>query len=450
MFMQLFGWDTVWATNVDKVNQELINNSHQLISTFSYQLHDDVFNADVNVQGTFAEWQIVPGGAGKLLHLQTKILSGTMQITGAAPQSFKLDSVSTILEIQLEMLPSASGEYKELKFNFKEYSSTSNSAVDGAVTPVQLIDPNNNLQGSQIATQLLLHAMSMCLIANLDEISYVFAKLNLVDPSSNSWLVPKGYTYHYISLNSSQQYLCILGSLVSTDVSMLPAQVDPSVLPADKDASLAISPEAFLQYVIKPSLPAVYGHGTTDANFIYSSSKITNNGSIDCDGCKVGAINYYPKIRNLLVTVDDNALRTSLSGDCDISGLPHAYFDWSVGLRNQMSFDPNTKNINFAADPSPTQSHSNHIPWYDYMIGAGIGAAVVAIICPIIASKTTDSLSSGSKLSMAEHPPQTVQWSGTQNFNVLEACLSGAFYMKGELETCQAQSPNPNLHLQAA
>lgn len=448
--MQLYGWDTVWATNVNKVNQELINNSHQLISTFDYQLHDDAFNADVNVKGTFAQWQIVAGGSGKLLHLQTTIQSGTMQVTGLAPQSFDLTNVSTVLEVQLDMLPSRVGQYNELKFNFKEYSATSNQNIDGAVTPVSVNDPDHNLKASSIATQLLLHAVSMCLIANLSEISYVFAKLNLVDPTSNSWLLPKGSIYHYISLNNNiDQYLCILSSLVSTDVSMLPAQVDPALLPGTRDASLAISSQAFLQYVVKPSLPEVYGHGTTDANFTYSGNQITNNGNIGCDGCKVGLVNYYPTITGLQIVVDDNALRTSLSGNCDISGLPHAYFDWSVGLRNQMTFDSNSKSLSFSQDPSPTQSHSNHIPWYDYLMGAGIGAAVVAILCPIIANDTTNSLSTGTKLTMAAHPPQTVEWGDTKNFNVLEAGLSGAFYMKGELELCQVQQYNQTQQMQA-
>lgn len=427
--MQLYGWDAVYTIRAEKVNQLFQENMAGLVSTFDYQLNDKQFNTNVHIYGTFGPWQIIPGGDGKLLHLQLPIENGRLELQGALQQNLDLAGVVAVVEIQLQMLPSTDGSYKELRFNFKQVGSQVGDQTDGAVTPVNVPVPKTL---SVLDQQMLLNAIANCLIVNQDEVVFVFAKINLVAPDANSWLAPKESVYHYLA-TGTDQFLCILSLLVSADISNLATQVDPTLVSGDNDACFAISSNVFLTNVIRPSLPAIYGHGATLSNFVFSGSQIINNGVIDCDGCEVGAIMYYPKITRLTINVQDDALQSNLAGACDITGLPNAYFDWSIGLNNKLVYNAANHSLAFAADPHPSQDHSNHIPWYDYILGGGIGAVVVAILVPIISDTTTDHLTSGSALSMASSPPQTVQWAGMSHFDVREAALSGVFYMRGSL-----------------
>ena len=98
--MDLFGWDTIFATTLSKANQALRAGMANLVSSFTFS------ESGFDLTGAFAPWQMVTGGAGKLLHMQVPIVSGTMK---SGSGSIDLAGLSVTVEVSLQLLPSQAG-----------------------------------------------------------------------------------------------------------------------------------------------------------------------------------------------------------------------------------------------------------------------------------------------------------------------------------------------------
>lgn len=89
--METYGWDTVFATTIDHANKALAASHDKLLPTFNFSM--DGYQID----GAFGRWQIVPGGAGKLLHLELPIESGKM--IDRSGKSFDVSGISVVVEV---------------------------------------------------------------------------------------------------------------------------------------------------------------------------------------------------------------------------------------------------------------------------------------------------------------------------------------------------------------
>ena len=139
--MDLFGWDTIFATTLSKANQALRAGMANLVSSFTFS------ESGFDLTGAFAPWQMVTGGAGKLLHMQVPIVSGTMK---SGSGSIDLAGLSVTVEVSLQLLPSQAGAgASDLRFNFSSVGSTPGSATPGLVTPLSISDPQNRLTSVQ-------------------------------------------------------------------------------------------------------------------------------------------------------------------------------------------------------------------------------------------------------------------------------------------------------------
>lgn len=69
--LDLFGWDTVFATNFTKLNEAIV--AQKSTPESFYHLDPDI---DATIEGTWGDWQISPGGDGEYLHITCPVTKG--------------------------------------------------------------------------------------------------------------------------------------------------------------------------------------------------------------------------------------------------------------------------------------------------------------------------------------------------------------------------------------
>ncbi len=420
--MNLYGWDTGYATSIVEVNQALADPTVRPVAF-------DVTAQGISVQGQFGAWTIVPGGSGQLMRLQTAIASGS--ISGGGAPAADLSGLAVVREVNLQLLPSSLPKQQDLKFNFKTLGVVGTPSGPGVVTPVLVLDPAKKLTFTQGAVFGAAIAQSLC--DQAAAVSFAFASINLVPPSpAATWLTPVSCAYTYYQTDGGAGYLVILSATDARDTSGLSRKIDPDLINGAGNGFFAISQALFLQHVIQPILPALYSG--TDASFYRfdaPSCTLVATKAIGLPGTQAGAITYYPEITGLQIGVAGSNVTATASGDCDLKmGMSMTF---SVISTSASSVSPSTGELSLAKDPNPGESHDSHIPWYDYLMGA-IPDIIMAIVVPVIADGIASGLSSQIKgMQFASAGAQNVHWAGMKKFTIAGGQLNSGFRLWGTL-----------------
>jgi len=426
--MNIFGWDTVTALSVGAVNRALAANSNQLIQEF--KVSGETFGNSYELQGEFGPWQVVAGGSGSLLRLSVPIATGSIRPGVGAVVD--LAGSTAVLEVSLDLLPTADGRSQHLVFALDRAATTGAVPQPGAVTPVSLSAPAAaTAELGTLGVELVLDGVAQALASDASAVSYVLASVNLVPPTANSWLTPVQSAYVYQEVIGAGSYLAILSTVSSRDIAQLPRTVDPELFSGGGDAAFAISEDLFLEQLIRPALPQVFG-GSADAScFGYDPVKhvITAARQFGIAEVKEGAIWYTPNVTTLSLGVVGGALAMAVNGTCDLkAGIS---MDFWVTSQYPMIYQPATARISFGGDPHATSGHSAHIPWWFWA-----GGLLVEAITQIVVSVITDSLSSElssrfGSVGLAALAGQPVAWQGMSQFDVVGARLNGSLMISG-------------------
>lgn len=416
--MNLFGWDTAYATHFQTLNAAL-KGATDMPQAFS------VSGSGLSASGRFGDWQVQPGSSGTLLHIASTLVSG--KITGGNDPDGDLAGVIVTFEVDLTLLPTGVAGQKALRLNLQKAGKRASAADSGVVQPYDLGPPGLSLGIAQQA--FLPGALAQFLVDNAAAFSFAFARANLVAPGAGGWLEPVSLAYSSYE-NGTDSYLVLYGATDGRDVSALPRSVDPALLSGPGPAYFAVSGGLFLNNVVRPVMPDVFaGTSKADYGFDAATPAVTSGASIHLPGVKSGAIWYYPILDHVRVTLDGAHVVIAVSGSADLyMGMSMTF---SVTSRCPASFDPAKDVIAIARDPSPSSSHDSHIPWYDYLLGL-IPDVIMAIVVPIIAGDVADTLGKElSGIAFAKAGPQSVAWPGITGFAPNAGGLNGAFQMSG-------------------
>lgn len=422
--MNTFGWDTVYVININKINNSLLSNKDKLILNFDTTGTTEL---PVVAKGTFSRWEIVQGGSGAILYLKLHIGNGKVLFTNTR-QECDMSGIALVVAVQLTLLPKQ--DKQELKFNIQSVGEIGIVPQPGVITPVTLQGAEGKLDNTQCA--LLMIALSQFILANAAQLTYVFATINLVPPSVNSWLTPVQSAYMYMSRENAPGALAVLSVSTEKNISDLPLQVDAQLLSPAYDASFGISRELFLKNVIQPALPDVFK--TASASFVYNPSRenIQNTKTIAMPAVKSGAIFYYPELSLFHTGTTGSGLTSKYEGYCDLkAGISMRFW---IDPTNEAIYNPEYKMLYFLSDPSPVTRNEVHIPWYWWFSGLlirGIMELIVRAVGNSIAQSLTTDVSK--YLTLTKNPPTSVQWTGTEQLNIQAASLNVGFYMQGNL-----------------
>lgn len=431
--MDTKGWDTAFLCAMSKINDNLAAHGSELITEFDYS------EDGIEITGSFGPWRLVTGGSSKVLRFQLPITAGKIDAPGLR---YPLDGIVPEVDLQLSFLDS-DGDVRPLVFDCRVPGRAAGDTTPGAVTMINP-DTTGTIAATSPAWGIVHDLLPKVVIENREQLRHVFARVNLVPPESGGWLAPVKFDYVYHEpVGGDAGYLGVLTVVSDRDITGLQRVVDPALAGDGSDPlCFGISQTLFLDKVVRPALPAAFGHGAMEANFVMSAGGIVNNGKLDAGGKEVGLVWYYPKITSLRVEVADNALRVTSDGSFDITGLTDAYVTFTTSARNEAHFDPDRRTLSFLADPNPHKDYTKHVPTWEYIIGI-IGGPIILAIVDIVVDIVTDNVSSSVSESvntangvlLSTIASDVVEWPGLSTFDVRDAGLSGALYLRGKFVT---------------
>lgn len=424
--MNLFGWDTAYAVDIRDANSALSQTASTLIPGFNSEIHSQL--GDFNIEVKFGQWQIVTGGSnGALLNLEINFQTGTLTSSNSSP--IDLAGAAALMQISLALLPSPTDPaVKVLRFAFEKAGTLGGQGYPGLVLPLGF----SKLPPAVDVQAIILNALAQALVDHANELSFIFASINPVQPGAESWLAPQNVAYAYFELNSPKRgYLVLLSSAQPID--NLPLICDPALVKQGSASSgFAFSNQLYFKNVILPGLLASLPAGTPADAFVINSGAVTSlslrpGTSISLGGMKEAAITYYPRMSRMVATAHNNSLNVQASGDCDFyAGLSGS---WNVTANNAFYFNSDNKTISFLSDPNPNSGYDIDIPWYWIPLGPviyGICAAVVSLIARGLVKDLSDKISGNFFPAV---PPSSVHFIGASSFVADSVTMEDAIVM---------------------
>jgi len=423
--MELYGWDTCYLANIDRINAAMAERSSDLLDSLDYM--EEVLGRTLLLHLELGPWTVTPGGSGDFLWMALPVTSGSAKFIGDS--DLDLSGVTIVVQLSLRLVSLAQGSPGLLTPWLGSAGHVGDPAAPGLVIPIAMNGRPDLDDGTR---RVILDATAAALVREAGAVSLIFASVNLAPPGGGSWMAPVQARYAYVVPGGAPMaYLAIFAVADSRDVSELPLSVDPDLVTGDPPGSFAVSKDLFLPHVVQPMLPGVYGGNSGSYQYRADEHAIVNTGDIAMSGITEGLITYTPVIKHLKVGTDNQGLVTEVSGDCDLK--VDITMTWSVASRNRVTFDAARQMIAFAGDPNPTQHHSANIPsvlsWLSPIVGL-ITDAVVAVIADDLASDLTNRLA---QQGFTTAPGQSVHWIGMRPFTATSAGVNQAYFVRGIL-----------------
>ncbi|WP_137842863.1 TULIP family P47-like protein [Bacillus sp. 2SH] len=446
--MDTKGWDIIFGCSISTANKHLENYMKEIEISFDFN------NNHIHFSGIFAPWSIIQGGSGKLLHFKTPIKKGTLSRLGKNKEvlhSVDLEGVCPVMELQLKFIENTPNHFiKNLKFNLNSKGLHKGDSTDGAVTTINA-DVSGKLKNEDIEWELLNDHLPSIFIENQGKLAYIFSKLNTGNLGSMDWLVPKRFDYMYSSsANGKDEFITILGVVTDRDISSLPREIDGEIMDAKFDSFTVISEGLFLNHMLLPEMPKIYNteidhfeyiSKTNSSGYIESKGEINApsfDWSVDPVGIHVHLATYSPKIHSLHVSIENNQIVTSIKGNCDLHGIGNNTANFSMILRNEVKYNPQSKSITFLPDPKPEHTYSEDISNWQKIAGYWWGGPFLGYLIDVLTKWILESLTnslvhsteSAINTNIARDAGIIVEWGGMKFAQLTECGLNQAFYIR--------------------
>lgn len=422
--MKTFGWDTAFILSTDRLNAMLEKNRDKTTLQFDTSLPGLPAS---KAKGRYAPWQMTDGGSNEIVHIKLVIDEGSLSV---GSQTYDLAGLTLVFACHLQWL--AYDEKREdLTFDYNKLGEMGNPPQRGELSVIALRDLNQVLPPDINA--LLAYALGANLVANVAQVRFVFAAVNLIPPATNSWLAPRKSAYCLARREGSgQSFLAILSVTSDRDISQLQRTVDSGALPNGTNASFVISDNLYLMNVIAPSLAKSVNTGV-DAFYYDSGARVLrNNRRLWTKPVKSGAITYDPWIDRLEIRSGQGDLQGRYSGGVDLkAGISMTY---EITANNAASYNVSGGTLSFLPDPKPGTSHQADIPWY-WFFGGPIVAAIVAIVVAVISKDIANDISKDNRerLALGKFPPSSILWGGSDAIAVTTVGVADSLYIFGNV-----------------
>lgn len=265
-----FGWDTVFAIPVDRVNKAIASRKAspaQLVypptGPFKFQLQAD-----------FDDWKVVPEGDGAIVRmaLPMRNLVGSYVDGQGQQHSISCAALVGIIEVKLNFLPHdgitpltdadgnplpppAAGTARHLLLTRTE----TNDPTDPIITFVAL-DFTQPLTPANAKSSIQRVFETWC-EQNLADFAHIFAVVDLnTKIATGRWAFCKPHTTNYAIVDKIDKSASYLGILCMTSKDPVPniQQISAFSVPAKCSAGFLISPRRVLEDIVKPSMTAVW------------------------------------------------------------------------------------------------------------------------------------------------------------------------------------------------
>jgi len=265
-----FGWDTVFAIPVDRVNAAIASRKASPVKLdypptgpFKFQ-----------VQADFDDWKVIPEGDGAIVRmaLPMRNLVGSYVDGNGQTHSISCAALVGIIEVKLNFLPHdgitpltdadgnplpppAAGTARHLLLTRTE----TNDPTDPVVTFVAL-DFTQPLTPLNAKSSIQRVFETWC-EQNLADFSHIFAVVDLnTRIATGRWAFCKPHTTNYAIVDKIDKSASYLGILCMTSTDPVPdlQQISAFSVPARCSTGFLISPRRMLEDIAKPSMTSVW------------------------------------------------------------------------------------------------------------------------------------------------------------------------------------------------
>ncbi len=295
------GWDTVFALPVPDVNKAIVDKKSSPAG-FSYTDPTSVYS----VSGTFGDWQMVPGGDGKEVHMLLPLTAVTLTYAGTGKSQSYTGQVT--LGIELHFLPHdeaavAPSGGKPMALKVKATSEDPDNPV------AFLVDLEVTPTPGTIDAACLKAGLTAWACDNLGLFAHVFAVVDLnllVDQGKWGFVTPNYTSYAYLTDGDAAED-DLFGVLTMTGDrtgEKLNEQLPPNAIPAGSKSGFLVSQTRALYDLIRPAIMQAYP-GLTDQNFLLSDDGnalyLTEGTSVQLAPVTQDGSTYVPNLTALSV-----------------------------------------------------------------------------------------------------------------------------------------------------
>ncbi len=311
MSLTTMGWDLVYATTFNRINQILIS-SGRIPSTFT---GDTGGGSSYTANGKWGSWSLVAGSPSNLLWMKCVIEKGTLTLPGN--ESIDISGSEWCVQFGLLLKPSnqEGGASPELNVLVP--------CDSGKSSPKIISQKCNTVTGT--AYYRLIEIMNDLLVLQVNALGDVFGSILL--KNGNDWDIPANAAFACESLGLNNPNIGIFALLAMTQgrqASNKQIVVDRGILdgaPAGSDGALYIGPGLIINEYLKPSLNSLVPQSKLDdfavdertGTVIYNIKELKLAISYDDDqNNSNNVIATIPK-GNLQMALDGTTLHISMS-----------------------------------------------------------------------------------------------------------------------------------------
>lgn len=306
------GWDTVSVCSVADLNTA-IRAQGTYPREMDYTMTDS--GIEYQLEGDFEPWFIVTGGDGANVNLQISFTKATVRLGTA---EYKTEQCTAVIQVHLNYFPepekiAVKGEY--------ELGICKEKQVTLAISVIAFSSDLPHLAVEPIANAIFAEWLNSGDTLNRINILFATAQLSTFEAEEFAWLVPTYSSYAYTDVDndpakSKFAVLCMLKERIPPQVH----QVPPIQFEEGCNYAFLLNREIFVMYQLLPSLPLAFDKATSDDFELNMEDKISITAkNIALSPVKYGALNYYPKLSQMTITVDEYAISCEVDFQTEIS-----------------------------------------------------------------------------------------------------------------------------------
>ena len=335
MTITTMGWDVVYATTLQKINNRL-SASGKLPTTFSGSVQD----LTGSVTGSWGPWELISGSPSNLLWMHCPIVSGTFTCNGHSP----VDLSGFALTVQFGLILTQTTASASNGTTYVLVPATSGQGIP--------LVSNYSFSGiNDTSLYVLQEIMSQIVPEQVKNLGSVFASIVLNDDTTTGypWLNPTSAAFACESLPTDDARIGIFALLAMTEGRSSEGNqsvVDRRVLdgaPAGSDGGLVLGPTLVMNQFLQPAIQGlVQGSNLSDFTADQTGTMLCNKETMtwgafiydeNDDGKETATV--YPTIPqgNIQLSLGDNVIHLSMSN------INFAYPGWSGPGQITISFD---------------------------------------------------------------------------------------------------------------
>lgn len=369
------GWDAVSVCKVSDLNMAIEKQgTYPLNIDYTLKDGDDTYK----LSASFKPWSITAGGDGGNVNLKITFDNNKDNYFMMGKIKKQITSCSAEIQVHLEYFPQPEKVAKAGSYALNLDKKASQ------VNPVSVIAFESNLP--KLAIQPIAQAVFSAWINSEDtlkkiNILFATAELSTYDTEEFEWLIPTYSSYAFTNIGGDITkckfaVLCMLKGRTPPLVHQMPA----IEFTEENNCAFMLNREVFVEYQLLPALPKSFAESSVSDFTLNKSDKI----SITAKNLKMKSVqyngsDYYPKLKNMTITVDEYCISCEVDFDTEISAgiIAHTF----VRTKNKVQLGKNSDGkaiMEYVPDESPITRNETEVK--DWVILTEIIAEIIVVV----------------------------------------------------------------------